>query len=363
MKHLKPFKIFESETSPQKMTPWMKDLANSMMSELSIIIETDRRRMSDWVVDKGLQKAADEYLDSDEFREFTEASVEESDDYRMRIQAGEDPEKVLQQMVDKAITDRTYWEDFLEDGGYDVSAMEEIQGDIKYVPIGKDKKEYIEEFQSIWNEVPGTLVPTIDVQGSAFLNNYEGSFLPFRIREVSHYNPEIEDLHTEFQTSWSETVTGELSLYRTKIIALDKGPVDVEWSFYASENPRLISLEGLRNYDDLNVENDNGLPVEVLKKSIDLAPGTRESIDYYISLLSLPEFEKFDPEQIEFVIDRIGHNGGIQNSINQFPEKMVILLSPHWKKIKSIDKFKDLKFPENLSGEADLISSLNDVGL
>lgn len=359
MKHLKSFRIFESDSSP-KITPEMREIIDSMMSELTVVIETDRDKMSEWVIDKGFQKVSDDYLGSDEFREFTEASVEESDDYRMRVQAGEDPKKVLRQMVEKAITDKTYWDDFLEDGAYDVDAMEEIQGDIKYVTQGKDKKDYIEEFESTWNEVSGTSVPTINVQGSASLTDYQGSFLPFRIGDVSHYNPEINDLHTEFQKSWSETMTGELSLYRTRIIALDKGPIDVDWSFYASENPRLISLEGLRNYDELNVEDDNGLPAKVLKKSIDLAPGTRESIEYYMSLLGMAEFSGFDGEQVEFVLGRIGD---MQKVINDQPEKMAVLLKSSWKKIKSIDKYKDLEFPESISKEAGLLGDLYDIGL
>jgi hypothetical protein len=91
MKHLKPFRIFESEGSPT-MTPEMKRLADSMMVEIDVIVETDRDKMSEWVIEQGLQLAADQYLDSDEFREFTEAAVEETDEYRERVQSGEDPE-------------------------------------------------------------------------------------------------------------------------------------------------------------------------------------------------------------------------------------------------------------------------------
>jgi hypothetical protein len=336
----------------------MRSLIDSMLVELSIIIETDKNKMSEWVVDQGLQKVTEDYLGSDEFREFTEASVEESDDYRERIMSGEDPEKVLQEMTDEAIENQTYWNDFLADGGYDVDAMEEIRGEIKYVTPGKDKKEYIEEVESTWNEVPGASIPTIDVQGSAHLSSYEGSFLPFRIREVEQDLPEIEDVHMEFQTYWAETKTGELSLYKTKIIALDKGPIDA--SLYASENSRLISLEGIRDYDDLEVEDDNGLPSQVLRKSINLVPGTNESIQYYMSLLEMPEFSGFDDEQVEFILGRIGD---IQKLIDERPEKMAVLLKSIWKKLKSMDKYKDLEFPESISKEAGLISDLTDIGL
>ena len=92
-------------------------------------------------------------------------------------------------------------------------------------------------------------------------------------------------------------------------------------------------------------------------------PGTEESVKYYQSLLGEPELAAFDDEQISFILDRIGHNGGIQKYIDQNPEKAAVLMKPIWKKIKSIDKFKDLHFPENLKGEVDLLSDLHDVGL
>ena len=173
MKHLKTFKIFESEGN-STMTPQMKTLANSMMSDVDVIVETDRDKMSEWVIEKGLQQVADEYLDSDEFREFTEASIEETEEYRERVQSGEDPEKVLQQMTDKAVSDQTYWNEFLEDTGYDTSVMDEVAGEIKY--LNPDGKPYFVTLVSQWEEVPGQPVPTIDIEGSAEINGYEGSF-------------------------------------------------------------------------------------------------------------------------------------------------------------------------------------------
>jgi hypothetical protein len=359
MKHLKTFRIFESEGSPI-MTPEMKRLVDSMMVGIDVVVETDRDKMSEWVIEQGLQLATDEYLDSDEFREFTEASVEETDEYRERVQSGEDPEKALQQLTDKAVSNQTYWSEFLEDGGYDVSAMEEVQGDINYLtPNGKP---YYFTEPSRWEEVPGTSIPTIDIEGQAEISDYPGSFLPFRIRDVAHGNFLPGDVMEEFQTDYVETTTGEFTFYRTRLIAIDKGPMDADFGLFITTNPRLISLEGIRNYDNLELE-DNGLDESILKKSIDLTPGTRESIEYYQSLLQMPEFSNFDDEQIQFVLDRIGHNGGIQKYIDENPEKMAVSLKPVWKKIQTIDKFSDLHFPENLKGEVDLMSDLHDVGL
>ena len=359
MKHLKSFKIFESEGS-SVLTPQMKSLADSMMGDVDVVVETDRDKMSEWVIEQGLQKVTDEYLDSDEFREFTEASVEETEEYRERIQSGEDPEKVLQQMTDKAISDQTYWNEFLEDGGYDVSAMDEVAGEIKY--LTRDGKAYYFTVPSEWTEVQGQKIPTIDIEGNAEIKDYEGSFLPFRIRDVGHGNFLPGDVHEEFQTDYVESITGELTIYKTRLIALDKGPMDSDWGFYISTNPRLISLEAIRNYDQIELE-ENGLDESILKKSIELTPGTEESIEYYQSLLQLPEFSQFDEEQVEFVLGRIGHSAGIQKYIDENPEKMAVLLKPVWKKIKSMDQFKDLKFPEKLSGEVDLMSDLHDIGL
>ncbi len=342
------------------MTPEMKRLADSMMVGIDVVVETDRDKLSEWVIEQGLQLATDEYLDSDEFREFTEASVEETDEYRERVQSGEDPEKVLQQLTDKAVSDQTYWSEFLEDGGYDVSAMEEVQGDINYLtPNGKP---YYFTEPSRWEEVPGTSIPTIDIEGQAEISDYQGSFLPFRIRDVAHGNFLPGDVMEEFQTDYVETTTGEFTFYRTRLIAIDKGPMDVDFGFFITTNPRLISLEGIRHYDNLELE-DNGLDESILKRSLDLTPGSRESIEYYQSLLQMPEFSNFDDEQIQFVLERIGHNEGIQKYIDENPEKMAVSLKSVWKKIKSIDKFRDLHFPENLKGEVDLMSDLHDIGL
>lgn len=340
----------------------MESLADHIMSEVDVIIETDEEKMKDWIVETGLQKATDEYLDSDEFREFTEESVEESEEYRERVQLGEDPEKVLQQMTDKAISNQTYWSEFLEDTMYDVSAMEEVKGEIKYLPK-EGKKNYILSKSSTWEEVPGQPVPTIDVDGSAMINDYQGSFLPFRIRNVSSGEFLPSDVIQEFQTDYQESLTGELAIYRTNLIALDKGPTDAEWSFYVSENKRLISLEGFRECEDLNIEADNFLSKEILGHSINLTPGTQESREYYKYLLEIPQFSEFDEEQIQFVLDRIAYPGGIQKYIDENPEEMAIAFKPVWKRIKSMDQFKDLRFPEKLSGEVDLLSDLQDIGL
>ena len=359
MKHLKSFRIFESEGS-SALTPQMKSLADSMMGDIDVVVETDMDKMSEWVIEQGLQKATDEYLDSDEFREFTEASVEETEEYRERIQSGEDPEKVLQQMTDKAVSDQTYWDEFLEDGGYEVSAMDEVSGEINY--LSRDGKPYHFTVPSEWTEVNGQRIPTIDIEGNAEINDYQESFLPFKIRDVGHGNFLPKDVHEEFQTDYVESITGELSIYRTRLIALDKGPIDADWGFFISTNPRLISLEAIRNYDQVELE-ENGLDESVLKKSIDLTPGTPESIEYYQSLLQVPEFSSFDEEQIQFIFGRIGHSSGIQKYIDENPEKMAVLLSPVWKKIKDMDQFKDLQFPENISGEVDMMSDLHDIGL
>jgi hypothetical protein len=354
MRHLKTFKIFESGGS-YKLTPEMKKLADSMMTGITIIVETDKDRMSEWVIEKGLQKLTDEYLGSDEFYEFTESSVEETDEYRERVQSGEDPEKVLQQLTDKAVTDQTYWAEFLEEGGYEADVFDEVHEEVPYVTKGK--KEYFLDVKSTWSEVPGASFPTIDVEGSAVLYKYEGSFLPFRIRDVGGVEFP-EDIIEDFQTAYQEDLSGELSVTYTRLIAWDKS-TDVEWSFYFSDNPRLISIEGVGGSDEITIE-DNFLSREILKKSIGLIPGTRESVEYYLSLLGLPEAAEFDEEQLSFIISRTGE---LQNLINQNPEKMVVTLKPVWKKLKTMEEYKDLQWPKGLADEGDLLSTLHNIGL
>jgi hypothetical protein len=354
MKHLKNFKLFESEVY-SKLTPEMKKLADSLMAEITVIVETDKDKMYGWVIDKGLQQLSDEYLESDEFREFTEASVEETDDYRERVQLGEDPDEVLKEMTDEAVEDQTYWSEFLEDGGYEASVFDEIRGEVPY--INPNKKEYLLGVESTWSEVQGTSFPTIDVEGSAVIYKYEGSFFPFRIREVSHGDLFPDDMIIDFQTAYHEDMTGELSIHDTRLIAWDKS-TDVEWSFNFANNPRLISIEGVRNYDEISLY-DNFLDEKILKKSIGLIPGSNESIEYYLSLFDLPEAEEFDEEQLEFIISR---TKDLQKIINENPERMAVVLKPVWRKLKSMEQYKDIKFPKGLSDEADLLASLHRVG-
>lgn len=360
MKHLKSFEIFESEGS-SKLTPEMKRLADEIMGEVDVVIETDREKMKDWIVETGLQKVTDEYLDSDEFREFTEASVEESEEYRDRIAAGEEPEEVLEEMVDEAMEKQTYWDEFLEDTMYDASAMEEVKGEINY--LTETGKPYYLTEGSTWEEVPGQSIPTIDVEGSVMVHGYQGSFLPFRIREITQGNFLPGDVIQEFQTDYQEAITGELALSRTNLIALDKGPIDAEWAFWFSDNSRLISLEGVRGYENLDIEESNFLSKKILEQSTNLTPGTKESKEYYKYLLEIPEFFEFDEEQVQFVLDRIAYPKGIQEYIDQNPEEMAIALKSVWKKIKSMDQFNDLQFPEKLAGEVDMMSDLHDIGL
>ena len=373
MKHIKSFNIFES-SNWSKLTPEMEAIADAMLVSNDIIIETDKSKMSEWVIERGLQRAADEYLDSDEFREFTEASVEETDEYREKVEAGGDPEKVLQQLTDKSISDQTYWDEFLEEGGYATDAMDEISSEIKYVNP-KRNEDFI-EYPSKWETVSREDFPTIDVYGSAYLmgSRFKGSFLPFRIRSVNQIDlddVEIPDINEDFQTFWIENLTGEFTIDGTNLIALENKvlepenfhTISAETGFFARENPRLISLVGLEECDEIDIEDTNGVPPEKLKESIGLLPGSEESVEYYISLLSLPEFLSFDDEQVEFVLSRIGGKEGIQKMINEKPEKMAVLLKSVWKKIKSIPKFSGLEYPEGFGDKADLISDLDVIGL
>ena len=358
MRHLKTFGIFESETSYGKLTPEMEEFANSIMHDMTVVVETDKRKMSDWVVDQGLQKVTEIYLDSDEFREFTEASVEETEEYQSRVESGEDPKKVLTELTDEAIESQTYWNEFLEDGGYDTSEMEEIQGDIKYIDRNGD--EYIFNLPSTWTEVQRQSIPTIDIKGSAAISRYKGSFLPFRIRDLEELEFP-EDINRDFQRTYSDDIMGDLGIYNTNLIALEKGPIE-GLSLFVDENPRLISLEAIKSFGVIEIQN-NCLDPDILRKSMGLIPGSEESIEYYESLLKNPQASKFDGEQIEFILERIGHNGGIQKIIDQDPEGSVIFLQPIWKKIKTLEKYKDLHFPKDLSVLGDLKSDLGDIGL
>ena len=362
MKHIKTFKMFESG-SLSPLTPKMKDLANSMMCSIGLCVETNREQMDKWVFQEALQRVMDEYVESDEFKKFTRGKAAESPEYESSVRNGEDPEKALNLLTDRFFRNQEYWDEFLEETHYESDAVNDIYYEIKYLPAkGKDNTYF--DLDSVWKEVKGSSspFPTIEIKGNALLNekNCTYSFLPFRVGKV-----EFSDLPTDynynFQTAYEEENSGELIIHNTRLIALDKGPIDVESTLYITDNSRLLSLEGIDEYGGIEID-DNFLDSEILKRSISLSPGSEESFEYYLSLLQIPQFSSFDEEQIEFIFKRIG-KGGIQDAINDNPEKMAILLKSSWKKIKEIPKYKDLKFPENLSSEIDFLSDLSDIGL
>ena len=363
MRHLKTFLLFEDEIS-SKFKSDIEKLLDEVVDEVSFIVETNRREMNEWVVEEGLQRVADKYLNSDEFREFTIKKIKESKEYKDL-----DEWTDLDSWASSAVEDQTYWGDFLEETGYDSVEIDKVSSEIKFLPP-KGKNYAVVDVKSKWyKNYSNKLYPIFSIDGRATITReiFSGSFLPFGISSVNLFEEdELDDLvpiNKEFQTSYSEDMVGELVISNTNLIALDKGP---EWahSIYISGNSRLISLEGIGTTNSsLEIDEDNGLSPEILKSSILLMPGTPDSIKYYQSLLNEPAFVGFDEEQILFVLDRIGHNGGIQKYVDENPEKMAVLLKSVWKKIKSIDKFKDLQFPENLKGEVDLLSDLHDVGL
>jgi hypothetical protein len=357
MKHIKSFSVFESSSS-SKLTSEMIDLLNSMMSEINVEIETDKDKMLDWILEKALEIAAEEYLDSEDFREFSEASVEETDEYMERVEAGEDPNEVLLDLTDQAIEDKTYWNEFL-DSGYLSDITNDIRNGVNYTD--PDDSSYLTSIDSTWKESFGSDFPNVDIQGTAELFGYSESFLPFRVRSISFIETDQElDLNLKFQKSYETgNPSGQFIISRTNLVALDKGPIEAEFGFAIYENSRLISIEGIKDFESLDIDR-NFLDSQTLKKSIGLTPGSEQSHQYYLSLLELPEASNFDEEQIQFIVDRIGN---IQELIDKTPEKMAVLLKPIWKKLKKSDKYKNLIFPKELSDEMDLLSDLHDIGI
>ena len=143
-----------------------------------------------------------------------------------------------------------------------------------------------------------------------------------------------------------KSVEGEFYCYNNRLTNLLGAPEAVGGSFSAYGND-LESLEGAplsiggMGYSGkyLEISKDEWNPwglIQLYKKFI----GKRKSL---LKTIASPE--------------------GIQKSIDQNPEKMIILMKDNLKEILSTPGYENLKFPQNLQPEIDLLSDLSGVGL
>ena len=139
----------------------------------------------------------------------------------------------------------------------------------------------------------------------------------------------------------------------TGISSLAGGPEEVGRIYDVESNPRLTSLERF----PLDFEGRFRSMIISCKFSLyDRIRIVEEGIAAYDSWPG-SEFE-VSPAQKEFVATSISPKI-MQKLVDENPEKMAVSLKGILKK----PRFKELKWPESLKGEVDLLSDLSDIGL
>lgn len=152
-------------------------------------------------------------------------------------------------------------------------------------------------------------------------------------------------------------VHGDFTVNQTSIKNLKGGPERVGGKYRVEENKNLTSLKGFP------LTFDGAFASEIISCWFSLEDRIRiitEGIYYGFTWVSdkRGEPQKASPEQIRFVSTSLSIED-LQDLIDKNPEKMAVVLKgfindPH---------FKDLKWPESLQGEVDLLSDLSGVGL
>lgn len=353
MRILKSFKVFESESNLEK-------LIGSFLDFVETEISTDYVEMDEWIHQKVLNFLRDEYLDSEGHKDFVREKIKDSNEFRDGIEQGEDPDLYLDLLTLKSIEDENYWEEYIEESGFYQVEYDNFHEDVNF--LFSRRAPHPMDIRSKFEFVKKSDSPIIDVFGNFNIDDYTGSFLPFKIRSIEPLDLEdgIDELNKEFQEIYALSDNGSLMISSTDLVAIDDMSIDSEY-IYINDNPRLISLEGITSWGTLKIGSGNCLAESILRESTGLKPDTGDSIEFYSSLLDLPETKKFDSEQMDFILGRIGMEK-LQKMIDDDPERMIFVLKPVLSKILRSEKFNALKFPKNLRGEADLIGDLYDIG-
>jgi hypothetical protein len=363
MKKIQSFAVFEAQVTditikrelPEDAFNFLKEYASG--KSYSIVWNNDK--IQDEAMNNAFERAADEYLDSDDFREYTEECIRADSSYDEVIERGDEDE--IQELIDQCVKDQTYWSDFI-DGGILNDLMDEEHYKITQ---NLNPEEYTETEAEVYVRNRGD-VKEVSIYGNLNVNGYEESFFPDGVVISGVYEDDDLEIDMEYEELADFMPTGEFSLYKTNIIALDRGPEEVGGYYCKIEsNPRLISLEsiqkGLRSGGDLEIY-DNFLDEETLMKSYGLGkPGSDESVEYYLGLIEHEKFPEFDEEQLLFTMGRIGAEN-LQKRIDEDPAGMAVKIGKHMRVINSVKGMEGVKFPSDYSDDVEDFGDLKDLG-
>ena len=151
------------------------------------------------------------------------------------------------------------------------------------------------------------------------------------------------------------------------LTSLEGGPKEVGKSYICAYN-RLSNLKGSPEFirgefraDGMDLDSLIGAPKTIgglfACKGITVPPKDWNPAGM-IGILPILQGEK----ERRMLVDLVPAED-LQHEINLNPEKMAMILKGVWKDLSKNPEYKDVKFPKDLSGEVDLLSDLDSVGL
>lgn len=164
-----------------------------------------------------------------------------------------------------------------------------------------------------------------------------------------------------------EEVGGYFACSHNKLTSLEGGPKEVGKSYICAFND-LKDLKGSPEFvggefraDGINLDSLIGAPKTIeglfACKGISVPPKDWNLVGMIEILQILPG------EKERRMLTELIPAEDLQHEINLNPEKMATVLKGFWKDLSKNPEYKDVKFPEGLRGEVDLLSDLDSVGL
>jgi hypothetical protein len=143
-----------------------------------------------------------------------------------------------------------------------------------------------------------------------------------------------------------------------------RGQESIRTPYYEFENcGGLYSLEGLPLEGEYSVKLlKNGLKPEVLKRALGVAKKTKSWIVAYLSMFTDPDFIKTgkapkDPIRAKLAPDNI------KKEVEENGERFVVGLKSIWNDFRVKKILREIEIPDDTKADADLLSSLDDIGL
>lgn len=208
--------------------------------------------------------------------------------------------------------------------------------------------------KGIWSFNPSTGL--VDVEGSVITNGVSvdpddrykrlDNLRGIQFGTVTgDFNCENEDL--ESLAGAPETVGGTFNCFGNELKNLEGGPKFVKGRYLCGDNP---------------IESMKGAP-ETVGGSFSLSTGGVIPAGEWGIPTLYRIYSKTKEKQIKDMLKDLVSPEAIQQQIDENPERMAVNLKDVINDMASNPEYKDVKFPDRLQSEVDLLSDLADVGL